>query len=452
MQTKRSLGILLALALILSLLSIAPATANAADDIGIQAGLPTFAVNTDSPTLVGFGGKQWAVIGYDGNGVASTIGSKLLTLLLANGESYGKSAFDASNTSNEYFGSDLKAKMESAFGTLAPKEQELVDGRNFAGGAVFIDGSDEVAGAAVNGAKFWPLSYNEADALNLAVLATGSWWWLRSPGGTQYYASFVSNNDIVSHVGLNVNFEGGVRPALWLNLANVLFTSDASGANAKSTASVGDGLIKALPSSGAVKFTMKDSSLELVKVTATSRNNDTVSFNYTGATAGNTLSAVVLDSSNAVKYYGKLAYPIPAGGSGTASLTLPSDFATTDTVQIFVEEANGDNETDFASVYKELSLGSPVCEIGSTQYYDLASALAAVGPTETATIKLLQDITYNSRIRITTAKTITFDLNGKTLDATNALRVEGGGQVLLADPANGAFNVSYNEPGSFLVV
>jgi len=137
---------------------------------------------------------------------------------------------------------------------------------------------------------------------------------------------------------------------------------------------------------------------------------------------------------------------------GSASITLPSDFAATDTVQIFVEEANGGNETDFASVYKELTLGSPVCEIGSTQYYDLASALAAVGPTDTATIKLLQNITYNSRIEILTAKTITFDLNSYTLEATNALRVEGGGQVLLADPANGAFNVSYNEPGSFLVV
>ena len=29
-----------------------------------QAGKPAFAVNTASPTIVGFGGKQWAVIGY----------------------------------------------------------------------------------------------------------------------------------------------------------------------------------------------------------------------------------------------------------------------------------------------------------------------------------------------------------------------------------------------------
>jgi hypothetical protein len=83
-----------------------------------------------------------------------------------------------------------------------------------------------------------------------------------------------------------------------------------------------------------------------------------VNFNYTGATAGKTLSAVVLSGGGAVKYYGKLVGS--TGTSGSASVTLPGGFLSTDTVQIFVEEANGDNLTDFASGYKQLSLTVPV--------------------------------------------------------------------------------------------
>ncbi|MCL2695636.1 MAG: Ig domain-containing protein [Clostridiales bacterium] len=81
-----------------------------------------------------------------------------------------------------------------------------------------------------------------------------------------------------------------------------------------------------------------------------------------------------------------------------------------------------------------------VCEIGTQGYADLADALAAV--TDGQTIKLLDDITYDSEIDITTSKTVTFDLNGYTLNATRGVRARTGGQVLLADPGNGEFNVS----------
>ncbi|MCL1951919.1 MAG: hypothetical protein FWF60_03745, partial [Oscillospiraceae bacterium] len=80
-----------------------------------------------------------------------------------------------------------------------------------------------------------------------------------------------------------------------------------------------------------------------------------VNFSYSGATTGKTLSAVVLRD-GAVKYYGKLVASI-ASASGSASVTLPGDFAAaTDTVQVFVEECNGDNFSDFASAYKQLNV------------------------------------------------------------------------------------------------
>jgi len=71
---------------------------------------------------------------------------------------------------------------------------------------------------------------------------------------------------------------------------------------------------------------------------------------------------------------------------------------------------------------------------------ELATELAAAASGDT--IKLLADITYTSQIYISNGKSITFDLNGKTLSAAG-LFVENG-DALLADPANGAFNVSRN--------
>jgi len=357
---KRILNILLPLALVLAagLLAIAPITAHAAGEIGIWAGLPAFAVNTASPTLVGFGGKQWAVIGCNGTGVASTNGT--LTLLLANGSSYGASAFwETSPYNNAYSGSNLRIAMDTAYGGLPAKEQALVVVRDLMGGSTnwgqpgYDD--DNIAGANVTGANFWPLSVNEAYAVNYAVRTIEEWWWLRTPGIDELHAAFVYYSGLVPLHGRDVNKEiGAVRPALRLNLASVLFASDASGAGAKSSAAPGSGLMPAQPAGANVKFTVLDPSLVLDSVTATGRSGATVSLNYTGATAGKTLSAVVLRSGGAVKYYGKLA--ASTSTSGSASVTLPPDFAAGDTVQIFVEEAGGDNSTDFASAYKQLAI------------------------------------------------------------------------------------------------
>ena len=57
--------------------------------------------------------------------------------------------------------------------------------------------------------------------------------------------------------------------------------------------------------------------------------------------------------------------------SGSASITLPADFSAADTVQIFVEEANDDNSTDFASGYKQLAVPAPGGGCGATKYIRL---------------------------------------------------------------------------------
>ena len=71
---------------------------------------------------------------------------------------------------------------------------------------------------------------------------------------------------------------------------------------------------------------------------------------------------------------------------------------------------------------------------------ELENALANMA--SGAMIKLMADITYNKNIKIETAKTIIFDLNGKTLHATAGVYADNSAKILLSNPNNGQFNVS----------
>lgn len=44
------------------------------------------------------------------------------------------------------------------------------------------------------------------------------WWWLRSPGYNSSHAAFADTGGNVDLIGYYVDYEGGVRPALWLQL------------------------------------------------------------------------------------------------------------------------------------------------------------------------------------------------------------------------------------------
>jgi hypothetical protein len=76
-----------------------------------------------------------------------------------------------------------------------------------------------------NGSKYVtkPEGYsfsNKHDSERMAKYkGEASWWWLRSPGGSSYYAATVSADGSVIDSGNAVDRSGGgVRPAFWLNL------------------------------------------------------------------------------------------------------------------------------------------------------------------------------------------------------------------------------------------
>ena len=187
--------------------------------------------------------------------------------------------------------------------------------------------------------------------LTQADRVTSDLWWLRSPGGIDYAAAFVDFKGYVSpadFIGLgNVNHNYAIRPAFKLNLNSVLFTSAAVGGKSGAASAI---LSAVEPPAGDQKLTVFDTvNLQLTSVTPTAINGDTITFDYSGATAGETLSAIVTDASGDVTYYGKLATGISASDTGV-QVTLPDGFdAATDTLEIFVEDINGDKLTDYAS-------------------------------------------------------------------------------------------------------
>ena len=81
---------------------------------------------------------------------------------------------------------------------------------------------------------------------------------------------------------------------------------------------------------------------------------------------------------------------------------------------------------------------------------DADQLIAAFAQPGDNTIRLLNNISYDyatlgshCALAISEDKTITLDLNGKTLN-TERLHVSNGGKVRLLDPANGQFNVSFD--------
>lgn len=94
-------------------------------------------------------------------------------------------------------------------------------------------------------------------------------------------------------------------------------------------------------------------------------------------------------------------------------------------------------------------MGINIFEIGGTGYETLDDALEAVGQGTPTTIKLLDNYDYHGQCRIA-GKQITFDLGGYTLNIFGTeivgmsyygLVVCDGGELRLADPKSGAFNV-----------
>lgn len=350
-------------AMLLTLALLGEPMATMAYAVEINDGPPSI---TMYDTVIGFAGHEWIVLGNESSGIYSQPNS--VTLLLKKddaGNGFGNLAFRAGSDTQtdpnwtlysdgfyyegsftsptDYNDSTLLRKMEDIANRFDSREQVLINERT-------LTSSDNIGGAMVNEQKLWALSKDEVHPLILAsegqsAMQYDNIWWLRSAvdDSTSYCVSitgrFYANTLVYSQ-------SPTIRPAFSLNLSSVLFSSTASGAAGKSAATVGSGLVAASVPTGAVKLTVKDSNLSLSSVTPLSVSGRTITFDYTGATMGKTLSAIVQDDDGNVKYYGQLAGVITTADS--ASVTVPDDFTAIDSLHIFVEEINGDYYTDYA--------------------------------------------------------------------------------------------------------
>lgn len=254
---------------------------------------------------------------------------------------------------------------------------------------------------------------------------SGNIWWLRSPSSNRSdLAGYVGSAGDVSYG--NVVSKGGVSPAFNINLSSVLFSSVI---NPESTGSYGK----------EYKLTLKDGNTTITPGMLT-RSGDTVTVPYTitdgnsddGITA-DTVSVLILSSSNAVKYYAPLTGTFAmTGGSGT--FDIPASFdAENDTVYLLAEDTHEGNNakylTDYASEF------APITVPASADSSNFTALQTLIGNTaDGGMLQLDKDyvaLDTEGRISIPSGKTITVDLNGHTID-----------RKLTAETYNG--NVIYN--------
>ena len=367
---KRILSILLTLCMMLCLtpISVFAEEVGAEGSAAIQLGADALnkTVNTASAPTVYFGQNHennpaaWRVIGYDGNGVASSQGD--ITMLAAG--AMGVIPFVDTILNNEYAPSNLKTAIDALAEKLTTEENAAVKKRALTSGSYNGENTDCVAGGQVDNAVFWPLSTAEAFAVNndLRALepAHPNWvttaWWLRSPGSNKYHLAVVSSDGSVQYSGHTIlifNNHRTVRPAFNLNMNSVLFASAAVGGKP-------DGGLTPIPeySGNEWKLTLLDSSrnFAVTEKTADGYPNDTIMLNYSGATIGkNEYISVILADNNGAQYYGRVAQPTAA--SGTVEIKIPSDIAPGDyTLKVFNEQYNCDYNTDYASNFTDIAL------------------------------------------------------------------------------------------------
>ena len=205
-------------------------------------------------------------------------------------------------------------------------------------------------------------------------------WWLRSPGRNDNFVAFVNPNGRVDSEGIMLSSGPilGVRPAFYLNLDAVLFTSTAEGG--KSSGAEGAGSLAKVPDSVSTeyKLTLLDSSRNLQISGASAQTQLTpgksITLNYTHAffdSNNEYLSAMIVnETSRRPVYYGRVKQLVDindVNGEVTISIPAADNFTGGQyTLYVFNEQYNGDKETDYSSAL--IPVGS--MSVGYTVTYE----------------------------------------------------------------------------------
>lgn len=387
---KRLRTSVLALALSAILAIGMPCFATQAFSLEMQEGIGSLEPNTPTATTIGFGDKEWVLIGYDGEGVVgagavplTSPGDGTMILLLKQGSRYDFPVTKFSDDNDcTYEGSMLESNMRLIYSSRIedPMEKTYIIPRSLHA-STSLSGDeaqylDTVYGTAdIASVDVWPLSPYEADSLDGNLREYHEEWWLRSAGEVVHRAATVGADGTIDRDGLETDETSNVlRPALRLGLESVLYSSAADSSNGKEAAAVGNDLAGLAGTSSSVKFTMLDANqnLELVATKAESIQTAPVTgqltFSYKGATTGlnQYISCVLKDNASGdLLYYGKIASSASAA-DGSIALPLSGIGDGSYTILVFSEQANDALSTDYASapVSMTLSVSNGMATVG----------------------------------------------------------------------------------------
>ena len=276
-------------------------------------------------------------------------------------------AFDGEEPySNAWIGSPVRDYLNGEFKTNRFTSREIAaihESRKSATVTGDGDGGSSLGWASLNGEKIFLLDAKEATNTSYGFKDTdessttrekteaNGWWWLRSPfSSAGDYAGCV---DEVGNVGTDnvIHDYAGVSPALNVNLASVIFSSEISSKIYKLTIAdtgttigiqTGESITRESATAITVPYT-KDANSNHVSLLVTDANTTWSSTNGWSSGAEK-------------KYYTTAA---ATGASGTVTFTLPDDFEPNNDsykVWLLAEKVNGGNATDYASAPLAISV------------------------------------------------------------------------------------------------
>ena len=308
--------------------------------------------------------KEWLAIGYDGTGAVRESG----TVTLLRREPLYSTEYKADASGNSYVDSDAKsvvdAYYESAFTTV---EKSAIQPRTLAQGyyssdySSFCDGIVDDVNPAANA---WLLSTKEADLIGRAYRDTAGVWWLRSPGREDDKAAYVDGNGKVEYEGHDIYDDAYVLPAINLDISSIVFTSSIYGG--KTSGTVGAGALTAPADTNTDRWQLtvldenRNFSASRTDSGKVAPGND-ISISYTGATVGvyEYVSAILLNSSGELLYYGRIVDKSTGDANGTADITIPAELeGGTYKIKVFSEQYHGSygSYTDCASAFSTIDI------------------------------------------------------------------------------------------------
>ena len=303
--------------------------------------------------LVVFGGQTWYMVGEDDSGMVP--GPEGTVTLF---QQYQYPSFITYNNvpKGSYLESDLQKAMESYGGNLSMADGE--SGRIVPRTLTTSDGIGSGTGSVVD-QPFWPLSKDEAEALTETIRGSSSSYWLRTP-----VDSLPTESQKAYLVGTTGEITEGrqteryfLRPAFYLDTSDVFYASIAG----SKPAAIDDELptwLGTRDETGTWKYTMYDDSLGLA-VAATeaqvTQSGESLSLNYLATSTGEGLYlSCILQRDDEILYKKLVDLSDPNNITGTFTIPFREEFPGNSiggslTVSVYVERANDNTHTDFAS-------------------------------------------------------------------------------------------------------